>query len=290
MPPLAYLIAKWRMERNDINIDKLKLFDGSVQFFEVSLVHSEITYLAKDLAKRSAPTAERLAFLPARRVWLETSVPFCFDTLPSHRAARVDKNALDAPHKRVAFLLEQKADDAIASLKMISLVEDGHLYFSDPIAGLPLFGSGVFGGFFNTNNDSDIINTKIHVLFSYGALAIINSPKIFQQEKHEVHRGFAKTVRQQKTPWFSMSDWTEIKLHVSAPSDVSTKTTETRFSGARAQHFVRSHLRIRLGKLELVSPHWRGDPALGIRQNRYAAQPVLKPGEKLLYADQVPTR
>jgi hypothetical protein len=36
-----------------------------------------------------------------------------------------------------------------------------------------------------------------------------------------------------------------------------------------ALHHVRAHLRMRLGKVEVVRPHWRGDPALGIVISRH---------------------
>jgi hypothetical protein len=41
----------------------------------------------------------------------------------------------------------------------------------------------------------------------------------------------------------------------------------------RALHFVRAHLRLRLGRVELVRPHWRGDAQLGIKRPAYLVAP-----------------
>jgi hypothetical protein len=37
----------------------------------------------------------------------------------------------------------------------------------------------------------------------------------------------------------------------------------------KALHWVRAHLRFRLGSWEIVSPHWRGDPSIGIKLPAY---------------------
>ena len=63
---------------------------------------------------------------------------------------------------------------------------------------------------------------------------------------------------------------TEIKLEITEPVDAShDPSMEAHYTGDRALHFCRAHLRIRLGKLEIVRSHWRGDASLGIKQSRY---------------------
>jgi hypothetical protein len=65
-------------------------------------------------------------------------------------------------------------------------------------------------------------------------------------------------------------EWYEIKLQVTKPRYVDDGAPHAdQITGQRALHFVRKFIRIRLGKLEYVREHWRGDPALGVRQSDY---------------------
>jgi hypothetical protein len=68
---------------------------------------------------------------------------------------------------------------------------------------------------------------------------------------------------------YPLGAWNEILLHVTPPQEADDTEHEAHLTGSRALHFVRCHLRIRLGQLELVSAHWRGDAGLGIRRSRY---------------------
>lgn len=69
---------------------------------------------------------------------------------------------------------------------------------------------------------------------------------------------------------FPLRAWTELRLTVAKPAEIDDgESHEAHLTGRRALHFCRKHIRIRNGKLEYVSAHWRGDPALGIKQTRY---------------------
>jgi hypothetical protein len=70
---------------------------------------------------------------------------------------------------------------------------------------------------------------------------------------------------------FPLRAWTEIKLEVTPPKYDGTEH-EAMLTGGKALHFCRAHLRIRLGRVELVSAHWRGDPSLGLKRTRYSLQ------------------
>lgn len=73
---------------------------------------------------------------------------------------------------------------------------------------------------------------------------------------------------------FPLNAWTEIMLEMTPPpAPEGPSTCEVRLSGTKALHFCRAYLRLRLGRLELVSSHWRGDGALGIKQSRYVLTP-----------------
>jgi len=109
-------------------------------------------------------------------------------------------------------------------------------------------------------------------------LAVINTPRIIGRRQHMPHAGLQKRIAAAKrmVGRFPLRSWTEIKLEVTAPSIDGTEH-EARLSGGKALHFCRAHLRIRLGKLERVSAHWRGDPSLGIKRSRYVMVPPRKP-------------
>lgn len=42
--------------------------------------------------------------------------------------------------------------------------------------------------------------------------------------------------------------------------------------GSKALHMVRAHLRLVGDRYVLISPHWRGDPQIGIRRTTYEAE------------------
>jgi hypothetical protein len=45
--------------------------------------------------------------------------------------------------------------------------------------------------------------------------------------------------------------------------------SEGHLTGEKCLHFVRTFLRVRMGQLEYVDAHWRGNPALGMKRSRY---------------------
>lgn len=113
---------------------------------------------------------------------------------------------------------------------------------------------------------------KLHV-----ALALINTPRVIGRRQHMPHRGLERSLlASRKTVGeFTLQPWTEIKLEVERPSeDVGGDPMgEAHLTGQKALHFCRSHLRVRLGQVEIVRAHWRGDAALGIRQSTYTVVP-----------------
>jgi hypothetical protein len=104
------------------------------------------------------------------------------------------------------------------------------------------------------------------------ALFLLNSPQIVGRQCHEAHKGLAREVRQHRNfgQAFRLLPWHEIKLQITKPADIDDgKAHQDQITGRRALHFVRKFMRIRLGRLEYVHSHWRGDPALGIHQSDY---------------------
>jgi hypothetical protein len=100
-------------------------------------------------------------------------------------------------------------------------------------------------------------------------LAIINAPHIVCRQTFKPHkrieRMWARHVR--KVP---LNAWHELKLRVNKPIEIDDDEPHSaQISGRRALHFCRAHLRIRQGRLEFVTSHWRGDAALGTKLTRY---------------------
>lgn len=122
---------------------------------------------------------------------------------------------------------------------------------------------------------SDEISFNILNLISK-FLCFINSPRTIGRKLHMPHAGLQKEIARKKglVGKFPLKAWTEIKLEVTAPKDESqNRPRDTILTGDRALHFVRAHLRIRNGMLIYVSPHWRGNPAMGIKRTRYSVHP-----------------
>jgi hypothetical protein len=100
---------------------------------------------------------------------------------------------------------------------------------------------------------------------------LINSPKVIGRRQFMPHKVLVKNFTGGSFP---LHAWTEIRLEVSKPPEIDDGGPhEARLTGRRALHFCRAHLRIRYGQLEYVSPHWRGDPSVGIKQSRYIVTP-----------------
>jgi len=106
------------------------------------------------------------------------------------------------------------------------------------------------------------------VCWLFSALALINSPRVISHVQHQPHKGLQRDLNKLRGGKFPMHAWTEIVLRVRNPEEPESHR-DGYLTGARALHFVRKHIRIRLGRLEYVSAHWRGDPSIGIRQSRY---------------------
>jgi hypothetical protein len=107
---------------------------------------------------------------------------------------------------------------------------------------------------------------------AYAALALINSPRVIGQRQHMPHERIEREKLKQRrlVGKFPVQAWTEIMLTVAPPDARSGEpASEGHLTGDKCLHFCRTHLRARRGRLEYVEGHWRGDPALGIKQSRY---------------------
>lgn len=206
---------------------------------------SEVVELARSL-KGHFPTHgidERSTFLPAPKTWIEW------------------RN----PSGRTGYLLEERN----GAVRITGAVSDGSWAINHL---LPL------------DYRSKAQNPNLLRLSQYLAdgdesseeflalLSIINTPRVIGRRQHMPHRGLERRLTRAMGVQgkFPLNAWTEIKLQVSPPKDMSgDASTEAHLTGQKALHFCRSHIRIRLGRLEVVRSHWRGDASLGIKRSRY---------------------
>jgi len=101
-------------------------------------------------------------------------------------------------------------------------------------------------------------------------VAVINSPKIVDRTEAAPSKGAIERVRASIPDGFRLHPWSQIKLQIAKPASIDDGEPHAAIiSGKRALHFCRAHIRFRLGRLEYVGSHWRGDPALGIRHATY---------------------
>lgn len=291
MTPLAFRMAKdltlpikRRRACDDFALATAKKLGGA-HCFDVTAAWPVIEDLAIKIAYDGHDVGP-LGFLPAEKTWIE-----------------YDDSAY-APEKyfygRVGFLLESKAGGRFADITWCSECGD----YTDEQLRLMSNGKDDIGRVkwaYQAGNDDQLLylfhdaNSRVHwtgpdvgpditdpderdaianwepgVIFA--ALALINSPRIIGRRQHMPHRGLERDLIAKKKliGKFPLHAWTEIKLEINSARGVSADaSTEAHLTGERALHFCRAHLRIRLGKLELVSAHWRGNPALGIKRSRY---------------------
>lgn len=99
-----------------------------------------------------------------------------------------------------------------------------------------------------------------------GALALINTPRISHVREAELGRLNRAREKKHRPPILSHKIVT-IKIDSGELGNGFQKTQ----TGERALHHVRAFMRLRKGKVEIVRPHWRGNPRFGVIMHRYVA-------------------
>jgi hypothetical protein len=102
-------------------------------------------------------------------------------------------------------------------------------------------------------------------------LAIVNSPRIVHRNARPPHKSLVRELKRAPSVGIGpLLPWHEVKLQVTKPVDIDDgEPHRDQITGRRALHFVCKFIRLRLGRLEYVRAHWRGDPVLGIHQSDY---------------------
>lgn len=202
-------------------------------------------------------------FLPSPKTWLEW---------------RNDgRSAGDAG--RYGTLLEEWTHDDRSGERRITINEcmfvDGELGVNTENTAITTDSDGLTHYIFSSKGSEEDQGILVHNARTYCAfLSLINTPRIIGRRDHMPHAGLQRKLARSygMVGKFPLHAWTEIKLEVATIRDDGRERV-THLSGGKALHFCRAHLRLRLGKVEIVSSHWRGDPSLGIKQTRYSVIP-----------------
>lgn len=271
MTPLAQFLVRQAIK--EIGPEGLKNFGEAslitCRCFEVTQVGDLIADLME--SPRFDPAVERVtSFLPAPVTWIERKLDW-----GRHGCLLHSVNLVPG----VSKLFED-----IGGVEGIAMtqwaLQDGEVSVWPPLALLfcddgPLITPVTKDPFWNDASDEDVENHAAFGRSVLAALAIINTPRVIGRHEHRPHAGLQKDLNRLSLGAANrpvMSNWTEIRLHVTPPTESGEHTAP--LTGQRARHYCRSFLRIRLGKLELVKPHWRGNADMGIRWGRYT---VMKP-------------
>lgn len=272
MTPLAASLAKQRLlplaDRSFLDgahlFDLLDIMQWDFHCFDVS----EVWGLSNDMLDRMldherlapgsfrssfAKMGDKFSFLPAEYIWIETKI--------------------DGDGSRIGYLIGAKEKSDLATVFMVLYEkEEGLRSFILPFQ----IGMGAFGGnITDVQSSSEIIYTDPFVRKSAWniqiLLAMINTPKIIGRRQHMPNASLEKKMlRGRGGVKFPLHAWTEIKLNIAKPVEIDDGLPhEAHLSGSRALHFCRAHIRVKNGRIEFVTHHWRGNAAMGVRNTRY---------------------
>ena len=247
MTPVAHRLLKWLLTNDAIPCvlsDRMRDLMRDIHCFECSDVVDLAKSIGDEFIRRDC-IDDLCTFLPAEKTWIE----FWEDG------------------SRTALLLQRETSGFATVYALAACPDDRLSNFAD-VGRIKLDCAE------KPSNcmDGDIVDGKRFTAIIYGLLAIINTPRVIGRRQHAPHRGLEKRLLDMKrvVGRFPLNAWTEITLSVAVPRDESNKDSrEAHLTGQKAYHFCRAHCRIRLGKLEFVRDHWRGDKSLGTKRSRY---------------------
>ena len=196
----------------------------------------------------------RLAFLPAPRTWLEMLQP---------------------DRSREGFLLLENGEKGAQESATVLAVNNANGYLASHHVGILELNNPKPKTTIMDNEPGGWSNEQIQYCL-YGLLALINTPQMIGRKTHAPNRALERRLMRAfgHQGLYPLQAWNEILLEVGPPKDASGEpTTEARLTGQKALHFCRAHLRFRLGRLEFVRAHWRGDASIGIKRSRYRVVP-----------------
>jgi hypothetical protein len=223
---------------------------ADAHFFDVAGVLPLAHELVRSCGGEAAALSD-LAFLPAPVTWFE------FRAADGGRAAFM-----------IAQIAAGKAIVVVVTAEMAARPV-GFIYTDIAADGAGLMPAGVMSGW-----PPDVAERMLMTV--YGLLNLINRPGSLERREHAAHRGLARDMsRKALVGKFPLRGWTEITLCV-GPGGNMREPKAAGGTGDKCLHFVRAHRRRCWGVWVQIPAHWKGDPALGIKQTRYSVVPPRK--------------
>lgn len=242
MTPMAQMVVRKSIADGHQYIPQL--LSSDCHCFEVTEVRPLMVDLAKNAEWRVSN--DQHIFLPSPITWIE------WKTNNGRNAGKLES---DGPKLTLSFYYDNgKVFGAREDINIFRHPDDGRLQI----------------GISKDLDDDDRIECLSFSRLFLAALALINTPRIISQRQHMPHAGLQRQIAASKkmVGRFPLRAWTEIVLEVHRPK-THEADHDTHLSGGKALHFCRAHLRIKRGRVEFVSHHWRGDPSIGIKRSRY---------------------
>lgn len=152
----------------------------------------------------------------------------------------------------------------------------GHLWYQDAARGLSIenvmFDPAGDGPLLQVSPTNPLGAAQVALIERLGpwlgaALVVLNTPRLCRSREIDHKKLNAKRARSGKPPLLS---YTEVHLNIDRMAEPGVPGGD---GGAGvALHRVRTFLRIKRGKGEIVRPHWRGHPRYGVKLHRYIAK------------------
>lgn len=230
-------------------------FLTDIHCFEVTACVPVLNELSRVIEKASDALFEDFVFLPAPKTWIE------WKDKETGKRIGVLLFTLEDPKEAAAILFWETGHTLIGSVNLHG--DQIHLFTNMRKTPFDDYSDGV-------SNGLDFLLVSAHAF-----LMLINSPQIIGRSVHMPNAGLERRLLGAGVGKFPLHAWTSLKLEVNKPIDIEDgEPHEAHLTGRRALHFCRKHIRIRNGRLEYVSAHWRGDAALGIKRTKYEVKPA----------------
>lgn len=103
--------------------------------------------------------------------------------------------------------------------------------------------------------------------FVAAAMALINAPRITQVIEHDLSRLNAARSKKDRRPIITYKD-----VLIRPDSGWTSKSEMRGLTGEKRRHHVRGHLRLKRGRVELVTAHFRGNREKGYVLHRHVVR------------------
>lgn len=245
-----------------LELTKNLLDDPETMRFSLS---PQIAELAAELCMEDNAFAKisKNVVLPCEQLWIEWAV----NASQGLVVADPRYKGVDVPIKRLGACIHAREDAATGHLSLTRAIVTIVLGTEEHIGFATCFEMEFVDGkvALTQGNKFERGQTDIYAAILTASCAIINTPRIFTHNEVDFAKLNKQRAKKGKPP---LVGYTEIAM----PKDTARDLADARAAAARTapehgkrkHHKVRTFVRINVrGHVEIVRPHWRGNPALG---------------------------